>query len=234
MEDATNRLRGEVGSVVRITVLRDGQELEFEITREQIELPSVEWRILEQAPDAGYIRIERFSALTDKELTEALTELGDVRYLVLDLRGNPGGLLDAAVAVSGHFLDAGKVLTERHADGTEKIFTASAGGDALEPELAVLVDGGTASAAEIVAGALQDSGRAILVGQQTYGKGSIQRIHRLSDNSALHVTFARWYTPNGHQIDEQGLTPDIPVEEPPTEERDPALEKALEVLKTKD
>ncbi|NOX64193.1 MAG: S41 family peptidase [Chloroflexi bacterium] len=230
LDDATNRLRGEVGSVVRITVLRDGKELEFEIRREQIELPSVQWRRLQNAPEAGYIRIERFSALTDKELTEALAELSDVRYLALDLRGNPGGLLDAAVAVSGHFLDGGHILTERHADGSEKVYTASDGGDALEVKLAVLVDGGTASAAEIVAGALQDRERAILVGQQTYGKGSIQRIHRLSDNSALHVTFARWYTPKGHQIDEQGLTPDILVEEHPTEEQDPALNKALEYL----
>ncbi len=232
LDDATDRVRGPVDSIVRLKVLRGADTLDFEIARKQIELPSVEWRQIEEVPGGGYIRIERFSGLTVKELEQAVEDLKTIDAadkLILDLRGNPGGLLEAAVDVSDVFLDGGPVLIERRSDGTEETYTASSGGAAISPPLVILVDGGTASASEIVAGALQDRGRATLVGYTTYGKGSVQRIHRLSDESALHVTFARWFTPNGQIIDGQGLTPTIIVPDD-AEGDDPVLQQALNQL----
>jgi len=233
LDRVTALLRGPVGTVVRVTVLRDGQRLDYEVKRAEIELPSVSWQQLAEAPDCGYIRIERFSALSEREFRQALAALRShhaADCLVLDLRGNPGGMLDAAIAIADHFLDAGIILRERHAGDAEKVYTAVRGGEAETAVLAVLVDQGTASAAEIVAGALQDHGRGRLVGAKTYGKGSIQRVHRLTDNSALHVTFARWFTPNGRQIEGQGLEPDLTVA--PLPDIDAVLLAALDLLQS--
>jgi carboxyl-terminal processing protease len=228
----TDMIRGEVGTKVLLTVQRGEQTLDIPVERAEIELPSVIWRPVEEAPDAGYIRIERFSGLTDREFSQALNELmqqGADRAFIIDLRGDPGGLVDAAVAVAGHFLDGGVVLIEKHADGSQKEYRAESGVDVpVETPVILLVDGNTASAAEILAGALQDAGRATLVGEKTYGKGSIQRIHRLSDGSALHVTFAKWFTPNDRAIDGSGLEPDVVVESSP--DHDSYMEKALELL----
>ncbi len=232
LDDVTDRVRGPVDSVVQLTVLRGANQLDFEVTRKQIELPSVEWRRIDEVPGGGYIRIERFSGVTAKELEQAVNDLNAIdagNQLIIDLRGNPGGLLDAAVDVSSVFLDGGPVLIERRSDGSEETYSATSGGVATAPPLVLLVDGGTASASEIVAGALQDRGRAILVGYTTYGKGSVQRIHRLSDESALHVTFARWFTPNGQVIDGQGLSPTISIPGDADGE-DPALQQALKQI----
>ncbi len=233
LDQATNLLRGPVDSVVEIRVARGVETLDFRITREQIELPTVSWRALEEAPRIGYVRIERFSGLSGAELAAALRALaaaGADAGLILDLRGNPGGLFDAAVTCLGPFLDGGVVVEERNARGESKRYQAAQGGAALHLPLAVLVDEGSASAAEIVAGALADRGRAILVGRATFGKGSIQRVHRLADNSALHITFARWYTPSGRQIDGQGLPPAILVP-PDAPGDDPILAAALAHLR---
>ena len=233
LDQTTTKIRGKVGASVRLTVLRGAEKLDFEVQRAEIELPSVSWRPVEEAPHIGYIRIERFSNLTDKELSQALNELtqqGANQAFIIDLRGDPGGLVAAAVAATGHFLDDGVVLIEKHADGSQKEYKADAGVDvSAETPIILLVDGNTASAAEILAGALQDRKRATLVGEKTYGKGSIQRIHRLSDGSALHVTFAKWFTPNDRAIDGKGLEPDVPVESSPN--YDAYLKKALALLR---
>ncbi|HQE20030.1 MAG TPA: S41 family peptidase, partial [Aggregatilineales bacterium] len=147
---------------------------------------------------------------------------------VIDLRHNGGGLVNAAVDVVSEFLDGGVVLYETRQGGEERTFSASRGGAATEEPLVVLVNRGTASASEIVAGALQDRERAVLVGEQTFGKGSVQLILTLSDSSSLHVTTAEWYTPNRHRLQDQGLTPDIPVES--DEDGQAALSAALEYL----
>ncbi len=232
LDQVTDMVRGPVGATVTITVQRGDETLDFEVPRAEIELPSVSWQPVSDAPDVGYIRIERFSGLTAKELDQALgdlKELGADKAFVIDMRGNPGGLVNAAVDVSSRFLDGGVVLIEKHADGSQKVYEAQPG-VTVSPDvpLILLVDGNTASAAEIVAGALQDRERATLVGRKTYGKGSIQRIHRLSDESAVHVTYAKWFTPNDRAIDGQGLTPDVSVESGPDE--DAFLNKALELL----
>ena len=232
LDQVTDMIRGPVGTKVRLTVQRGEQTLDFVITRAEIELPSVTWQPASGAPNAGYIRIERFSGLTAKELDQALGDLKTLdadRAFIIDMRGNPGGLVDAAVNVASRFLDGGVVLIERHADGSEKVYEARSGVSvAPDTPLILLVDGNTASAAEIVAGALQDRARATLVGQTTYGKGSIQRIHRLSDNSAVHVTYAKWFTPHDRAIDGQGLEPDVIVE--PSPDEDAFMTKALDLL----
>jgi len=232
-------VRGQVGTVARLTLRRQGLAEPFvvEIVRQEILSPSVEWRMLEETAETGYIRITIFSDRTDRELKQALGELTGqgMTHLVLDLRGNGGGLLDAAVDVASEFLDSGPVLHQVEKGEKETTFTARSGGRFTTGPLVVLVDGGTASASEIVVGALQDRGRAIIVGQKTYGKGSVQSVFDLSDGSSVHITSAQWFTPNRRQISGQGLTPDVEVaisDEDRSQGRDPQLERAIELLTT--
>jgi carboxyl-terminal processing protease len=216
-------LRGEVGSQVTLVVRRTPpsgatEELTFAITRREIQMPSIEWRLLDDSPqtaDVGYMRQTIFSERSPDEMRQAIEELldaGAVRF-VWDLRGNPGGLLNSAVAQADLWLDRGVIVVEEKAGGLRKTFEATGGELAANAPLVLLVDGGTASASEIVAGALHDHGRARIVGQQTYGKGSVQLIHELSDQSSLHVTTAQWFTPDGLQISGHGLAPDVPLAE---------------------
>lgn len=238
VDEVVALVRGPVGSTVRIVVRREstGETLEFAIQRERIETPTVTWRILEESPATGYIHISLLGERTETELLQALRELREkgAQRLVLDLRGNPGGLLDIAVRVAGQFLDGGPVVYERRKDGSERAYSARPGGSAVEMPLVVLVDGGTASGAEVIAGALQARGRARLVGEKTYGKGAVQNVYDLSDGSSLHVTVAKLFTPDKRLIDGEGLQPDEAVPFPQESRdrgEDPQLQRALEVLR---
>jgi carboxyl-terminal processing protease len=191
--------------------------------------------VLGQDPAIGYIHLRIFTERTDEETRRAIKDLKDkgTAILILDLRDNGGGLLDAAVDVASEFLPSGMVLYEQRRGQPERSYAVNSGGAALDQPLTVLVNGGTASASEIVAGALQDQKRAILIGEKTFGKGSVQLVYDLSDQSSLHVTVARWLTPDRFQIDKQGLQPDIevlPSEEDRTAGRDPQLERAIAYL----
>jgi carboxyl-terminal processing protease len=239
VDEVVALVRGEVGTTVRLTLEREGQTepIVAEVVRQDIPSPSVESRMLEDAEGVGYVRIFLFSGRTQQELEDALVELKDLGMtrLVLDLRGNGGGLFDAAIDVASKFLDGGTVLYQVEKGAPEQEFRTS--GRPIWPDgpMAVLVDGGTASASEIVAGALQDRGRAVLVGEQTYGKGSVQSVFDLSDGSSVHITHAQWLTPNRRQISGEGLTPDLevaPTQEDQQQGRDAALERALEYLQT--
>ncbi|MCB9158921.1 MAG: S41 family peptidase [Caldilineaceae bacterium] len=222
-DDVVTLIRGPVDTEVVLTVQRtreDGtdEELRFAVTRAVIETPSIEAHLLDGDPataDVGYIKHTLFTERSPAEMEQAIAELvdGGATRFILDLRGNPGGILDSAIAIADMWLDGGVVLTEKRADGAEQQYSATAGGPGVDYPLVVIVDGGSASASEIVAGALQDAGRAELVGSQTFGKGSVQLIHQLSDESSLHVTAAEWFTPGGHQLSGQGLTPDRVVDD---------------------
>ena len=232
-QDVAVRIRGEVGSGVTLTILRGDETLTFTIIREVIETPSVNWRMLDEAPTLGYVQIKSFTDRTSGELIEAVDELSSAGAagLILDLRDNGGGLLQSSINVAGQFLSERVVLYENRRGESERSYMAEKGGKALDVPLVVLVNHGTASASEIVAGAIQDHERGVLIGETTFGKGSVQLIFDLSDGSSLHVTAARWFTPNRHQLDGVGLTPDIlfaPDDSDATV--DAQLEKAITVL----
>jgi carboxyl-terminal processing protease len=195
-----------------------------------VTVPSVVWRVLQEEPTFGYIQIIRFTSRTPDELRSAISDLRShgVVALVLDLRKNSGGLLQESVQVASEFLDGGVVFYERTRDG-ETATNALEGGAALDLPLVVLVDSGTASAAELVAGAIRDRGRGILIGQQTYGKGSVQLIFPLSDDSSIHITSAEWFTPAHTALDGTGLEPDISMI-PAEDGRDVELGEAVRYL----
>jgi carboxyl-terminal processing protease len=224
VDEVVALVRGPIGSEVTLVVRRQNegegrtsrpQELTLRMQRAEMYTPSVEWRILEEVTGAtvGYIRHTLFTERSPEEMRQALDELielGADRF-ILDLRGNPGGLVSAAVEIADMWLDEGVVFIEQRADGVEKAQEATAGTLAGDVPLAVVVDAASASASEILAGALQDHERATLVGEKTFGKGSVQLIHELADQSSLHVTNAQWLTPNRHRITDNGLQPDVPV-----------------------
>ena len=215
-------VRGPAGTSVTLTVMREGEPepLEFTIVRARFEVAVVEYEMLpvEMTGGAaiGYIHLTEFGRTAEEKLLEALTAIlaQQPAGLVFDLRDNPGGFLDQSVAVADAFLPAGVALFERNLRGLDETFSTGDGDAAESIPLVVLVNAGSASAAEIVAGALQDRGRAVLVGETTFGKGSVQQVHTLSDGGELRVTVARWYTPNNHSIQGEGITPDIIVASP--------------------
>lgn len=219
LQETIGRMRGRPGSRISVTVLREGEAVEHDMRREIIRVASVHHELL--GPSYGYVRVSQFSETTARELSRAIDAMqeangGMLAGLVLDLRNNPGGVLDSAVDVSDLFLDAGIIVM---ADGrtSEARFTRSAHrGDVLDgAEIVVLVNEGSASASEIVAGALQDHARAVVVGTRTFGKGLVQTVMPLSQGRALKLTTSRYYTPSGDSIHESGITPDVFVEGTP-------------------
>jgi carboxyl-terminal processing protease len=225
-------VRGVIGSQVRIT-FQHGADVpqEVTLTREKVEIPSVTSRLLEQDTAIGLLTLSRFSDKTAEETRAAIEGLQDqgATSFIIDLRGNGGGLLDAAIDTASLFLDGGVVMYEDKRSEEERIYQAEGAGFAADVPLAILVNGGTASASEILAGALHDRGRAPLIGQTTYGKGSVQLVFELSDHSSVHITNARWFTPGRLQLDGVGITPDIEVQ-PGTDGSDPELDRAIEFL----
>ncbi|MDY6957193.1 MAG: S41 family peptidase [Pseudomonadota bacterium] len=218
LNDAVNRMRGEPGTSIRLTILREKQDAPFVVTltRDVINVQSIKQRVLE--PGYGYVRITQFRNDAGKDLEDALKKLasenkGPLRGLVLDLRNNPGGLLTAAVEVADVFQDSGLVVYTQGRNGAgRQNFQARPGDDLLGAPMVVLINGGSASASEIVAGALQDNKRALVVGTRSFGKGSVQTVLPLPSGDAIKLTTARYYTPNGRSIQAEGIEPDIPLQ----------------------
>lgn len=239
VQGVADMIRGEKGTLVVLTVIHptETEPVDVEVERGDILIPSVTYRMLEAETESiGYIQLTRFSGESSNEVAAALQDLlgQGADKLVLDLRGNGGGLLDAAVDVADHFLSEGPVMKQQERGQGERVFNATDETLAPETPLVVLIDGGTASAAEIVAGALQDRDRATLVGSSgSFGKGSVQLVFDLSDGSSIHVTSSRWQTPDGTQLDQQGLQPDVMVtitQEAIENGRDEVLLQAVQVL----
>lgn len=219
LHETIGRMRGRAGSQVTLRVLRDAEAIDYKMRRAIVRVASVHYELMN--PAYGYVRLSQFSETTARELSRAIDTLQDendgmLDGIILDLRNNPGGVLDSAVDVSDLFLNSGLIVT---ADGrtVESRFARSAHrGDVLDgAEMVVLVNNGSASAAEIVAGALQDHGRALIVGTETFGKGLVQTVMPLSKGRAIKLTTSRYYTPSGDSIHETGITPDIYVEDTP-------------------
>ncbi|MGB0386694.1 MAG: S41 family peptidase [Ardenticatenaceae bacterium] len=238
LNDAVELIRGLVGTEVTLLISRPNEGEPFSVTLVRDKIPDVTvfHSLLEDPTNIGYIRVGFFSARTTEELRKAITDLQEqgATKLILDLRNNPGGLLDAAIGTSSLFIGNGTIAYQLFNDGTRKPLDARGDPMALNEPLMVLVNEGSASASEILAGALQASDRARLVGTQTYGKGTVQIPYTLQDGSSLHVTIAHWLTPDGIDLSQDGLIPELYVE--PTEEQlqageDPVFMKAVETLK---
>ena len=243
-EAVVSRVRGNQGEPVTLTIKREGIEEPFEVTivRAEIKTESVKGEIIEDG--IGYIQISTFSdeEVSDK-FTEKLNELKNegMKKLILDLRGNPGGYLNECVKIASNFIPEGEVVTYTIDKYNKKVVSNSIGGDAIGVPLVVLVDGGSASASEVVTGALRDHGAAITIGTTTFGKGIVQQLKVLpNDMGGLKVTTSKYYTPNGENIHGTGITPDITVEIPQEilekdydRNIDPQFKKALEVIRDK-
>ncbi len=223
LPEAVKIIRGPKGSEVRLTVMREEEEkpLEFTITRDVIPLKSVKNYLL--TPEIGYIRVSSFQSNTERDLALALEETekeGTLKGLILDLRNNPGGLLSQAINVSDLFLDSGVIVSTKGRHSSQSMEANAHRNDVNRSyPIIVLVNGGSASAAEIVAGALQDNNRALILGTKTFGKGSVQTILPLSDGSGLRLTTARYYTPSGRSIQLSGIVPDIELKYIPYDEK---------------
>lgn len=235
IQQAVTRIRGEEGTDVTLTIVRDNESPEeITITRAQIEVPSVEHEMLEN--NIGYIELVQFGSDSDQDFRRAANDLKQqgADKIILDVRGNPGGFLGVAVSITSEFLESGKVVVEERRN-EEVIDTkrASSGGNLVGLPVVVLINEGSASASEIIAGALRDHGVAELVGKGTFGKGSVQELVDLTNNGVLRVTIAKWYTPEGLNINEEGIKPDIEVElteEDFDKDKDPQLQKAIQLL----
>jgi carboxyl-terminal processing protease len=234
--EAIALIRGPAGSTVVLKIARQGVDKPFDVSvvRARIETKVVDSKRL--PGDIGYVSLSEFSRGASSKIADAIRSLeaeGQLKGLVLDLRDNPGGLLDEAGLVASQFIDTGTVTIEREKGGIEHVLAAQPGGVALDVPLVLLVNRGSASASEIVAGAIKENGRGKLIGEQTFGKGTVQLPQTLSDGSELRVTIAEWLTPNKEQINGQGIVPDIVVERTQADfvdGLDPQLDRAVEYL----
>lgn len=237
VEEAVQLIRGPKGTQVTLTIARDGLEKakDFIITRDNIKIPAVAWEL--KNDNIAYLEIFTFNKNVDSEFKKAAEEIikSQASKIVLDLRNNPGGLLDSAVNIAGYFLENDSLVTiERFGDGRTNEFRAQPNGLLKSYPIVVLINKGSASASEILAGALKDNKGVIIVGETSFGKGSVQEVVDLPKESSLKVTIAKWLTPNGHSINDNGIKPDVEVkrtEEDVQNERDPQLEKALDLIK---
>lgn len=241
MDTAVHLMRGKVDTEVKITVFRtsDKKMHDFTITREVIKVPTVEGKII-PGTDIAYVSIIQFTMNTDVELEKELTGLGmplyqrgnsKVKGVILDLRGNPGGELESAVRVADLFVPNGNIVSIQYKSRAEEVYKAD--NTYLGLPLVVLVDENSASASEIVAGAIKDRKAGTLVGTKTFGKGVVQSLYELQNNAGLKLTTGRYLTPNKHDINKKGIEPDVKVEQPENVEKDVQLDKAIEVLKSK-
>ncbi len=236
--EAVLLIRGPTDSTVVLTILREGEPEPFDVSivRAKIELEVVQSELLDEPGNIGYVRLTQFSNGATDKVAKAINDLLDqgAANLVFDLRSNPGGLLSESVDVSSLFIKSGPVVIEKLKDGEEKVFKVKSGRQvAVGIPMVILVNGGSASASEIVAGAVQDAGRGTIIGEQTFGKGSVQLPHYLSDGSELRVTIAEWLTPSSRQIHGEGITPDIIAEmtfEDFEQGLDPQLAEAVKFL----
>lgn len=236
VSQAVDKIRGGAGTKVKLKVIRDNkQQLDFEITRATITIPSVEYQILDG--NIGYMQVSRFDDTTGTLANEASAKFKDanVTGVILDLRNNPGGLLDAAVSLSGIWLPNGKNVLQEKRDGkVVKTYDSNGPATLQGVPTVVLINEGSASASEITAGALKDNGAVTLMGKKSFGKGSVQNLEELPNGGVLKVTIARWYTPNGKNIDKEGIKPDKEVDrtiEDVQNNRDPQKDAAIKQLK---
>ncbi len=233
--EAAGVLRGKPGTTVSLEIMRKEEKRTFtvQLTREQIAVPSVSGEMLEDYPGIGYLRVLHFNrASTNAQLFDELKKLQDAQYrgLVLDLRGNPGGDLQAAVEVAGYFLKEGPVVRIVHREGAEDVLYPTRIGPVVKVPLVVLIDEGSASASEIVAGAIKDSESGVLVGTRTFGKGLVQTVFNMGSKEGIKLTTNKYLTPGRHDIHKKGIEPDVVVKQPEDTEKDLQLKKAVEVL----
>ncbi len=234
-DEVVHQMRGEPGTQLLLTVYResDGKEYEFTIIREIINVPSVDAKVLDEIPGTGYIKLNQFHTLSAQEMADSLNTLlgeNNIQGLILDLRDNGGGEFQASITIASLFLENGQeVVSVADSYGNETVHQAT--GQSVDIPLVVLVNGNSASASEILAGALQDNKRALLVGEQTFGKGLVQTIFQLPDGGALQLTTQKYFTPNGTDINKIGITPDYIVEAPEDDTEDVQLQKAIELIK---
>lgn len=232
LDEAVEAIRGKKGTEVNLSILRDDKPLEFKIKRALIKIKSVKW---EMKGDVAYLKVSQFLEETSRAAEKAAGEIlaKKPKGIILDLRNNPGGYLDGAVDLASLFIKEGVIVYEEEKSGKKEELRAKGNAKLADLPLVVLINAGSASGSEIVAGALQDFKKGILIGEKTFGKGTVQSFERLKDGSTLRITVAKWLTPNGRAINEQGLGPDIEIEMTEEDEnagRDPQLERAIKEL----
>jgi carboxyl-terminal processing protease len=230
-EEGIALVRGPAGTPVRLGILRVGEAdiLKFEVLRGKIVVPSIETKVLEG--NIGYVRLSQFEFSTAPDLRVALQNIdaNNLDGLIIDVRGNPGGYLTTVIDVASAFIPDGNIVLER-TPNNETEHPALGNAIAADVPMVILVDQGSASASELLAGALQDHHRATVVGMQTFGKGSVQSWFELTNGGGVRITISRWYTPDGHSVSEVGIQPDVVVEYVPDENADNQLEAAIQVL----